>query len=235
MYFWVETSMLNTHTGMPNKTSHRKAQTFPYNWTNYTYQITETCTHTHIPHQANFSLTSPDITFCSPNIAPSITWKTETDLSSDHLPIIATLRTTLDTFSHTKHTITNYKRAAWDEFLVDTEAHFQELNLTHISSSQILNNTTSQANDIINNADKSHIPKGNRKHYNPYFTPDISRLIRERNNLRRTPTPHTRITTNRIHELSTEINTRLDAKWFTIRRLWISQKPLSSLMLNGSQ
>ena len=96
--------------------------------------------------------------------------------------------------------------------MADTEAHFQELNLTHITSPQILNNTTSQFNDIINNADKRHIPKGNRKHYNPNFTPDINRLIRERNNLRRTPTPHTQITTNRIHELNTEINTKLAQK-----------------------
>lgn len=176
------------------------------------YILNNTNSHTHIPHQANFSLTSPDITLCSSNIAPSLTWKTETDLSSDHLPIIMTLRTTSDTFSHTRHTIPNYKRSAWDEFLEYTEAQFQELNNTIITSPQTLNNITTHFNNIINNADKRYVPKGNRKHYNPNFSPDIKRLIRERNNLRDSPTPHTQITTNRIHELNTEINNKLTEK-----------------------
>ena len=155
--------------------------------------LNNTDSHTHIPHQANFNCTSPDITFCSPNLAPSITWQTVTDLSSDHLPIIITLRKTTDTHSYTRKTHTNYKQAAWDGFRETTEAHFQELNNIPITSEQILNNTTKHFNYIINDADKRHIPKGNRTHYNPNYSPEIKRLIRERNNLRDTPTPHTHI------------------------------------------
>ena len=173
------------------------------------YILNNTDTHTHIPHQANFNFTSPDITFCSSNLTSSISWKTITDLSSDHLPIIITLRTTTDTFSHTRHTTTNYNRAAWEEFRETTEPQFRELNNRRITTEQIANNTTIHFNDIINNADKAHVPKGNRKHYNPNYSIDIKRLIRERNNLRKTPTPHTQITTERIHELNTQINNRL--------------------------
>ena len=77
------------------------------------YMLNNIDMHTHIPHQANFNFTSHDINFCSPSLAPSITWTTKTDLSSDHFPILITVRTTPDTFSHAMHVITNYKRAAF--------------------------------------------------------------------------------------------------------------------------
>lgn len=49
--------------------------------------------------------------------------------------------------------------------------------------SQILNNTTTQFNNIRKNTNKRHILKGNRKHFNLIFLHDINRLIRECNNL----------------------------------------------------
>ena len=112
--------------------------------------------------------------------------------------------TNTDTTTHKQHTITNYKKAAWEEFEVETEALFMELNTSPITN---IDATLAQFNAIILTADKKHIPKGNRKHHNPNHTPEIALLIRQHNNLRQTPTPHTAQTTEHIHELNTNINT----------------------------
>src|SRR5206468_10049675 len=45
-------------------------------------------TYTRTPSQTNQQLTSPDITSISSNLANQTTWRTNTSLSSDHLPII---------------------------------------------------------------------------------------------------------------------------------------------------
>lgn len=61
--------------------------------------------------------------------------------------------------SLTQYTTTNYKCASWVEYLETTEARFYELASpphTHLTSPQILNNTTLQFNYTINNADKRY-------------------------------------------------------------------------------
>ncbi|XP_018017976.1 uncharacterized protein LOC108674527, partial [Hyalella azteca] len=155
---------------------------------------------------ALYRSTSPDITFCSPSLSHRISWRAETDLSSDHLPIIITLPSTKGTNFHTSQTIRNYNRSSWEEFARETEVRFQELNTQPITN---IDHTLTHFNTIIAEADKKHVFKGNRKKYNPNFTPDISRLIRTRNNLRCTPTPHSQATTDHIHELNEQIKTSI--------------------------
>ncbi|XP_047737529.1 uncharacterized protein LOC125178253 [Hyalella azteca] len=128
------------------------------------------------------------------------------DLSSDHLPIIITLPSTKGTNWHTSQTIRNYNRSSWEEFTRETKVCFQELNTQPITN---IDHTLTHFNTIIAEADKKYVPKGNRKKYNPNFTPDISRLIRTRNNLRCTPTPLSQATTDHIHELNEQIKTSI--------------------------
>ena len=49
---------------------------------------------------------------------------------------------------------------------------FNSIPITNIDTS------IAQFNSVITNADRAHIPKGNRKHYNPNFSPEIGRLIK---------------------------------------------------------
>ena len=165
--------------------------------------------HTHIPYQVGRRISSPDITFCSTSLSSSTSWKTVQQLSSDHLPII------ISTESYAKAnnpptTYTNYKQANWTGFTEETELHFTTLNSTPIDN---LNEHVAAFNNIILNADKHHIPKGNRRNYNPNFTTEINRLIKQRNDLKhKSPTPHTQDTTARIQALNLEITNKIQAR-----------------------
>ncbi|WP_435326059.1 hypothetical protein, partial [Klebsiella pneumoniae] len=93
--------------------------------------------------------------------------------------IIITTKTRFTPFGH-RHTYTNYKRANWEEFTNETEQHFETLNSTPITN---IDTAVHTFNTIIQNADKKHIPRGNRKKHNPNFTPEIQDLIRQRDTL----------------------------------------------------
>ena len=168
--------------------------------------LNNTDKYTHIPHQALYNTSSPDITLCSPSLAQNTSWRVEHTLPSDHLPIIITTRTRLR-HSNTRTTHTNYKKADWNNFKDETETHFLTLNSFPICN---IDTTIKQFNNIINNADRKHIPRGNRKHYNPNFTPEIDSLIKQRNIHKfRSPLPHTHDTTTRIQLLNNEINSKI--------------------------
>ena len=171
---------------------------------NSLFVLNDTDQHTHIPHQADRRATSPDITFCSPSLSTTTTWRTETDTSSDHLPIIITIQSK-HTSTH-RQTFSNYKKAHWSNFTQETETQFEQLNLSPITN---INHTVARFNSIIQEADKKHIPKGNRKNHNPNFTSEIYALIRERNNLRKTPTPHSHNTSLRIQALNSQITNKI--------------------------
>ena len=64
-------------------------------------------------------------------------------------------------------------------------------------------------NTIIQNADQKHIPRGNRKKHNPNFTTEIQGLIRQRDTLKHSPTPHTPNTVEQIQALNTQINSKI--------------------------
>ena len=131
--------------------------------------------YTHIPHQAHYDTFSPDITFCSPTLEQITTWRTVYTLPSDHLPIIITTRTCLTPTSH-RITHTNYKRTNWPSFMEQTEHQFLVFNSIPITN---IDTSIAQFNSVITNADRAHIPRGNRKHYNPNLTPEIGRSSRK--------------------------------------------------------
>ena len=177
--------------------------------TNNMYILNDTAQYTHIPYQANRLPSSPDITFCSPSLSLTTTWTTQHTLPSDHLPIIITIET-----QHKKershNTYKNYKKADWTKFTEETEQHFSTLNSTPIDN---IDRHITKFNSIIQNADKNHIPKGNIRHYNPNFTPEIANLIKQRDRLKHnSPFPHTPDTKARIQFLDDNINTKIKTK-----------------------
>ena len=176
---------------------------------NSMFILNDTSQHTHIPYQADRNPTSPDITFCSPNLSQTITWKTEPELSSDHLPININI-VNKNKPTKTNNTFRNYKKANWTKYTEETEQHFSTLNNSPIEN---LDKHISLFNSIIQNADKLHIPKGNRRHYNPNYTTEIANLIKQRDRLKHaSPLPHTRDITDRIQALNREINNKLNDK-----------------------
>ena len=67
-----------------------------------------------------------------------------------------------------------------------------------------------QFNSVITNADRAHIPRGNRKHYNPNFTPEKGRLIKERVRLKFNSTlPLTHAITMRLQYLNNDNSDRI--------------------------
>ena len=88
-----------------------------------------------------------------------------------------------------------------------TEQHlliFNSIPITNIDTS------IAQINSIITNADRAHIPRGNRKHYNPNFNPEIDRLIKERDRLKLNSTlPLTQDMTMHLQYLNNNISDRI--------------------------
>jgi hypothetical protein len=126
--------------------------------------LNNTDEHTHVPHQVGYNNTLSDITFCSHTLSHTTTWRTVHDLPSDHLPIIITVNTPHDPPANNKTTYTNFKRADWESFTLETEQHFNKHNRTPITD---INKTIESFNNIIQ---KIHSQGQHQKKYNPNFT-----------------------------------------------------------------
>lgn len=72
---------------------------------------------------------SPDISLASSSIFPSASWKAETALGSDHLPLIITLGRTVNKIESRKQTFVNFSKADWDNFTRFTEEKFRKYYL----------------------------------------------------------------------------------------------------------
>lgn len=160
------------------------------------------------PLQANQSPTSPDISFCSPQLYLRSTWQTFHSLSSDHLPILITHQVHQPISASTKHTFTNYNKANWTAFQNQVEDKIQDLS---IESSSSLSHAYASFCTAILDASKAHIPQGHRKKYNHNFSPEIDSLIKQRNNLRQIKSPNQQ-QLEQIHNLNIQINTLISEK-----------------------
>jgi hypothetical protein len=129
------------------------------------------------------------------------------DLPSDRLPIIITIKASIDPNANQHKTFTNFNKVQSDDFTKYTEEHFEQHNNNAFTN---IETTTKLFNNIIMNADKIYIPKGNIKKINPNYTPEIVLLLRQRNNLKHnTQTPHSDDTKERIRTLDIEINKQI--------------------------
>lgn len=132
------------------------------------------------------------------------------DLPSDHLPIIISIKASIDPNANKHITFKSFNKAHWDEFTTYTEQHFVQHNNREITN---IDHTTKLFNIIITNVDKKFVPKGNIRKMNPNYTPEIALLIRQRNNLKHnTQTPHSQETKERIQALNQEINKQIQDK-----------------------
>ena len=112
---------------------------------------------THKPHQAGRNISSPDITFCTTVLAMDTLWSTAEKLSSDHLPIIITTKTTHKQ-KQNKKTFINYKKANWSAYTKDTENLSASLDTTNITETTYRIITT-EFNSIIFKTSNKHIPR----------------------------------------------------------------------------
>jgi hypothetical protein len=97
--------------------------------------------HTHVPHQANYSNSSPDITLCSPQLALNTTWQT-----ISHNPNATC-----------SHTFTNFRKADWTSFVEETERQFA---IWSDGEWLDINIMVERFNRIITDASKKYIPQG---------------------------------------------------------------------------
>ena len=72
--------------------------------------------------------TSPDITFSNPDLSLNIEWKTSSELSSEHLPIIIKIQIDNTIQPKPTHTLLNYKKANWMSFTEGIETSLQNFN-----------------------------------------------------------------------------------------------------------
>ena len=132
--------------------------------------------HTRLP--SNGLSSSPDLTLISAHLAPDTTWQTHTQLNSDHVPISITFDND-NPPTRRKKTYTNFRLADWDAFQAKTERLF--------STARDPTSTTEGVktfNRIINKTSNKTIPTGHRKNCRPGLSPELRRLISDRDRLR---------------------------------------------------
>ena len=137
--------------------------------------------HTRIP--SNSQPTSPDISLASLAILPYAKWETKISLSSDHVPIIISLSTTISPVRTHKRTYVNFKKADWEKFKNNTEAQFENLEEpTNIFEAE------KRFRKIVNRVSSRAIPAGRIKDTIPEM-PSSTREKMERRDRIRTINP----------------------------------------------
>lgn len=172
--------------------------------------IINTDSPTRIPcnlHGQGQQPTSPDITAIPSVYFSNSTWRTLTELSSDHLPILTTIEGEheLDR-THGRTTFTNYGKADWLGFTAYIESALENVLSENV---HVLNSLIVKA---IRGADKKFIPKGNlKKHIKP-LPLHIRNMIVDRNNARAADPDH-----HSLRELNDNITKEISAYR---RNLW---------------
>ena len=148
----------------------------------------------------NNSSTSPDISIASSNLIPTTNWKTETKMSSDHLPILITLTAELIK-TNTKHfTYINFNKADWPKFKDYTENIFSKAKkVTNIHAAEKFFRKT------VQEAARKFIPAGRIPKTFNALPSEAARLIDERDNIRANNPAD-----DRISDLNKNINTLIN-------------------------
>ena len=142
------------------------------------------------------SETSPDISISSISLLPVCSWRVDSALSSDHLPILIHLSSEVIKTNAPQKTFMNFNKADWEGFTQFTEDLFAKATAT---GDAIKDEKTFR--DIVQRGAKKSIPAGRiPKVYNAMPTAAAT-LTEERNNLRKSNP-----TDPRIHQLNTEID-----------------------------
>ena len=123
---------------------------------------------------------SPDITFCSNNIALDLSWDVVADLSSDHDPIMISVLTA-ESPPTSSRSYANYKKADWPLFTAKLEAALSDFDVENFSH---VNKAEECFRRALIGASRDSIPRGSVKSFNPNFSPEIKGLIAQRNALK---------------------------------------------------
>ena len=151
---------------------------------------------------------SPDITLATPAILPYSTWKVESSLNSDHLPIITKIRADISITNKSEDKVfINFAKADWSGFKQFTETKFSRL--PHPSNSI---KGEKAFRKIMNQAARKFIPKGRIKDVHHNIPSSTASKIKERNRIR-TLQPGSAHLNDLNREISKEIAEHRKQKW----------------------
>ena len=132
--------------------------------------------HTRLP--PNGLSSSPDLTLISAHLAPDTTWRTHTQLNSDHVPISISFNND-NPPTRRRKSYTNFRLADWDAFRAETERLFSTAGdpLSTTAGARTFTN-------IINRTSNKTIPTGYQKNIRSVLSPEIRQLTADRDRLR---------------------------------------------------
>ena len=174
--------------------------------------------------------TAPDISIASSRLIPTCTWSVEYSLSSDHLPILITLTSTINKIKSDKRTYINFSKADWINFEKYTEELFETAATTdNVHKSEKI------FRQILNKASKKFIPKGRIQKVINNVPTEAAQLMEERDELRRTDPSNTRIP-DLTKNINTIIKDHRQKKWLDTlencaagsKKLWNTIKSINN-------
>ena len=155
--------------------------------------MNSTPTLRHKRHQTD---SRPDLTLISADLYEQTTVSVESDIGSDHLPILIKIEKIVKPDIRRK-TVWNFKRANWKEFECITNVELNKLDFEN----QPLDVTSAEISSIILKTAKKTIPQGNIKKYKPFWTKELNDAVQARHKARKKvakyPTPTNRAELNK--------------------------------------
>ena len=157
-------------------------------------------------HRSHLSLSHPDLTTCSSDLINSCSVKVLDDIGSDHRPILTTICRSTFKESSPRTTRWNFKKANWIGYKGTSD-----LLLSNVNALDIETYNEDLTNAILKAA-TTHIPRGCRKNYKPFWTEELKVCVDERrkarNELEKTPSiqKHTQHTKYNIIKLAPKSN-----------------------------
>nr|KAG5698284.1 hypothetical protein BaRGS_016986 [Batillaria attramentaria] len=124
---------------------------------------------------------TPDLAFATDDLH-SIAQREVCDQlgGSDHRPVIITIQRQLEIHPSRLPASWNYKKANWDLFKQEADRRTSSLTL----SRQDINKNAKAFNQAVLKAAQAAIPRGRRKNYRPYWSPELNSLQKTVNEAR---------------------------------------------------
>ena len=188
---------LNSHSptwGYPDRDASGEAVEELINSTNLILQQDDTTPPT-LLHRASGNKTRPDLTLLSADINNVSEASVLDGIGSDHLPILITVGGEKSK-TFTRVARWNYKRANWQGFETMTDM------LLPSASCESIEEEYREITRIILSTAVKTIPKGRRKRFKPFWTPELEAKVKERKHFRKlaekAPTPQNRTQYNKL-------------------------------------
>ena len=134
-------------------------------------------------HRAHNTLSRPDLTIISTDLDTASHIEVLPDISSDHKPILTTIKCNNRARHRQRRPRWNFKKADWSGYKETTE---QELGKLLSDPEDSINILESKFTSIILSSARRHIPRGTPKKYSPFWNPDIEKAVSTRRQARET-------------------------------------------------